>query len=335
MPARDQSKSASFVQKAYRRARSALGRFVINSGNIRAASRIFNVHPKSVAYWQEKTKNPSFHPLSHGGLRRMAFTPSEYEEINNILWNLCQRKPTARLGEYHRELSEHNFEVSLMFISRVFKQWQWSFKKPSFEQLNKYTQENILYYATYQHCIKEIPWMHLKFADESHFNSKDLQRDKVLSPKNSSAQTPNTAPIDETYSMTLLTSVNPLEPAPIVITLREASNSAVDFLDTVQFWLDSEHLREGDILIVDNAAIHIADEIFQQLTTLLANKQVRMKTLPTYSPELNPCELVFGLIKNHMRHWRSNNRFIAEIIKAAACVSYRHVLSYYGKCVNR
>ena len=75
---------------------------------------------------------------------------------------------------YRRVLLENNFKVSLMFVSRIFKKWRWSFKKPSYEQLNKYTQENILYYATYQHCIKEIPWYRLKFADESHFNSKGI-----------------------------------------------------------------------------------------------------------------------------------------------------------------
>jgi len=75
---------------------------------------------------------------------------------------------------------------------------------------------------------------------------QDLRRDKVLSPKNSSSRTPNAAPIDETYSMTLLTSLNPLDPSPIIITLREDSNSASDFLDTVRFWLDNDHLKEGE-----------------------------------------------------------------------------------------
>ena len=93
--------------------------------------------------------------------------------------------------------------------------------------------------------------------------------------------------------------------------------------------------EKGDLLIVDNAAIHIAEEIFSELIAMLANHGVEMKTLPTYSPELNPCELVFGTIKNHMRHWRGHDRFFLEIIKSASCVSYTHVLSYYTKCVNR
>ena len=109
MPARGQLKHriyTPFVQKAYWRARLALGRFAINSGNVRATSRIFGVHRRSVAYWRSKVSDPSFHPLPHGGLRRMAFLPSQYEEINNILWDLCQRKPTSRLGEYISCLDE-------------------------------------------------------------------------------------------------------------------------------------------------------------------------------------------------------------------------------------
>ncbi len=103
MPARGQVKHriyTSFVQKAYWKARLALGRYATNSGNIQAASCIFSVDPKSVAYWKQKVNDPSFHSLPHGGLQQMAFLPLQYEEINNILWDLCQRKPTLHLGEY-------------------------------------------------------------------------------------------------------------------------------------------------------------------------------------------------------------------------------------------
>jgi hypothetical protein len=36
--------------------------------------------------------------------------------------------------------------------------------------------------------------------------------------------------------------------------------------------------------------------------------------LPTYSPELNPCEMVFGFVKNSLRISRnSNNAFFDEV----------------------
>jgi hypothetical protein len=59
-----------------------------------------------------------------------------------------------------------------MWVSRTFKSWHWSFKKASYQQLQKYTQANIEYYGIFLASINEIPWKHLKFADEGHFKSR-------------------------------------------------------------------------------------------------------------------------------------------------------------------
>ena len=69
-------------------------------------------------------------------------------------------------------LEENDYYLNLLYLSGLFKQWHWSFRHASYEQLNKYTEENVKYYQTYQEAIKDIPWYCLKFADESHFKSK-------------------------------------------------------------------------------------------------------------------------------------------------------------------
>jgi transposase len=55
-------------------------------------------------------------------------------------------------------------------------------------------------------------------------------------------------------------------------------------------------LVAGDLLVADNAAIHKSREIIPTLRVALATAGVRMVFLPTYSPELNPCELVFAQV---------------------------------------
>lgn len=87
--------------------------------------------------------------------------------------------------------------------------------------------------------------------------------------------------------------------------------------------------------MVDNAKIHVADEILEELTEELTSSGVEMRTLPTYSPELNPCELVFGLMKSHLRRYRGDSRFQYEIIRAAAVVTYAQVVMFYHHCVNQ
>lgn len=60
-------------------------------------------------------------------------------------------------------------------------------------------------------------------------------------------------------------------------------------------------LNPGDVLVLDNASVHVGDAHFHLVMRVLDAAQVRMVTLPTYSPELNPCELAFGYLKARMR----------------------------------
>ncbi len=54
-----------------------------------------------------------------------------------------------------------------------------------------------------------------------------------------------------------------------------------------------------------------------------------MKLLPKYSPELNPCELLFGRVKNHLRNNRDDERFWIEIMKALTIIEFNDVIKAY------
>lgn len=62
------------------------------------------------------------------------------------------------------------------------------------------------------------------------------------------------------------------------------------------------HLTQGNWLILDNAALHFTVETYEIMMAMLTGAGVRVRFLPTYSPEFNPCELIFGLIKNYIRN---------------------------------
>lgn len=66
---------------------------------------------------------------------------------------------------------------------------------------------------------------------------------------------------------------------------------------------------------------------------LLTSSGVHLYFLPKYSPELNPCELIFGFLKDHLRHWRDDSRFWLEIIKALSTISYWTVVKFYSHCL--
>ncbi len=88
--------------------------------------------------------------------------------------------------------------------------------------------------------------------------------------------------------------------------------------------------------VLDNAPIHLAADIFGLLMLVLRGMNVTLVLLPKYSPELNPCELVFAQAKHYLRHHRQDSApFAGEIVKAFASVSDVDVMSYYEHCLYR
>lgn len=233
-------------------------------------------------------------------------------------------------------------------IRRIFKTWRWSWKKPSYQQLNKYTPSNIAYYNIFLTAILGSDPFHTKFCDESHFISKDLQREKVLGPINirqhvitndlqgnltSLLINPlifNVA-LGVHYSVTLLTSIHP-EQHPVVLDIREDSNAAFDFFRFILFCLSNGHLVAGDFLIMDNASVHVSQEILEVLLVVCDIFKVTVRVLPTYSPELNPCEMAFNLVKKMLREYRGDDVFWVEIIKAFSKVTHDFLFLEYLRC---
>ena len=56
---------------------------------------------------------------------------------------------------------------------------------------------------------------------------------------------------------------------------------------------DWTRVRKKLIIVFDNAAIHITDEV----QSFFSCRGIQAVTLPQYSPELNPLEKAFGIIK--------------------------------------
>ncbi len=119
-----------------------------------------------------------------------------------------------------------------------------------------------------------------------------------------------------------------------MIDIGTETSTARSFLQYVLYLLDAGHLVPGDILILDNASIHFAEEICDDLVAMLAESGVALRFLPTYSPELNPCEIVFSKMKSQLRYWRGDDRFYMEVLKAASSITYANMLAFYRHCLN-
>jgi transposase len=63
--------------------------------------------------------------------------------------------------------------------------------------------------------------------------------------------------------------------------------------------------------------------------------QVRPIFLPAYSPELNPCELCFSIIKSYMRtHCDRSQPLLAQLFEALMQVTLPKLLNFYRHCVT-
>lgn len=85
-------------------------------------------------------------------------------------------------------------------------------------------------------------------------------------------------------------------------------------------------LRRGDIVVMDNVATHKVDGIRQAIEAAGAS----LRYLPPYSPDLNPIELSFSVLKNFLRKCaertedalrRRIGRFVCRL-KPEACANF-------------
>jgi len=107
----------------------------------------------------------------------------------------------------------------------------------------------------------------------------------------------------------------------------------VTFVDFVLNCSLDGALVAGDYLILDNAPVHHGEESAAFLMDILEYFSVKLVYLPAYSPELNPCELVFALIKSHVQNNNSSTGLADDVAAAVATVTDEQVHQYYLHCI--
>jgi len=294
---------------------------------------MFNTSRAHVEYWRKKILDPAFHPNSCGGRRHALFSPEDQQLLENELWKIVQVHPEFTVKEFQDALKEKGYTLSDRSLRRIFKSWKWSWKCPDRKQVDKYKPENIEYYATYLYLVKDIPWKSLKFLDEAHFVPKDLHKRKVIGPIGEVSRLIITDRIQESFSATVMTTLS--HQPNCIFDIREESNTQLDFFEFILYCLNEGHLSEGDILIIDNAPVHWGQNSLETLLPICDHAGVQIKVLPTYSPELNPCELVWSFVKTYVKNHRQTDLAAWEVlIDAFAHVTQEFILSAYDHCID-
>ncbi len=99
---------------------------------------------------------------------------------------------------------------------------------------------------------------------------------------------------------------------PLFLDVRVASNTSEDFLNFVVMAIHVGFLRQGDYFVYDNAAVHFGADTWRELDGELRAAGVVSIPLPCYSPELNPIERCFNVVKSHLRYHAPPNEDLLE-----------------------
>jgi len=325
----------SWAKKNVFRERFLLVFYSLLIGSYAKAARVLGTHRGRAWYWTQKFHRHSFHPAKHGGVRHATFKASELIVVHKTILVTLQNLPTIDVNGLCNILS-FTFQrcVTRPVLYRILKKLRWSWRIPTRVQLNKFTAENMWHYIHHLDAIQDIEWNRLVYLDEAHVVSRSLHKKKVLGIVNQRTWIKDSDLHGKSLSVTILTKLV-ADHHLILVDIRDESNTQWDFLAVVQFAVESGFLQNGDFLLVDNACVHGGAETLTELLSVLENAGVQLRYLPKYSPELNPCELVFNVMKHYLRYKR-NGRFPIwiEVLRSISRISCSMLVAFYYECIS-
>lgn len=323
-------------KRRYTELRCAVGAAAQTAGDREIEDR-FGVTRGFVRYWRARFADPTLHAGGHGGARinSSVFSDEGQKAAESLLWTLLKAEPMQTQQQMQRLLSDYfQVNVTLSWIGRVLKSWRWSRKGTEQKAIMKYTAENIAYYGEYIHSIVDVPLVNLKYLDEAHFDWRTLRPRKGYSARGRRVHTVrNTTSGPRSYSVTMMTSLT-CERGFAVSDPRVDVNTSWDFLEFVLQQIIDGRLVHGDVLVCDNASIHNAGATLGILNEIFTARGMRLIFLPKYSPELNPCELIWAQMKLYIRsHIHITPSLLVAIALSCITITWDDVVGYYRHCL--
>jgi transposase len=255
----------------------------------------------------------------------------------SLLFYLAKAYPQSSLAEFSKSIAfltgKHMKKGG---TCSIFTQWGFSYKKVETKHKLKYTTHNIERYIRHVTSMPQIVMQYglnrIKYVDEVHFVLKNLFKQRAISPRGKTICIQKNTNLSETYSMTLLTALD--QDVPFVVPLRTGSNTQFDFELFLADCIATGYLTQGDILIMDNASVHVGNETFATVHDTISQLNINLCFLPAYSPELNPVEYVFSYIKGRLRNERDCTKpFIDDLLNVMTGLHGGLLLKYYKKSI--
>jgi transposase len=242
--------------------------------------------------------------------KQPSFNLSVDEEV--FLLSLRTEKPSQSNLSYAKQLRDYSgTTVSPQYIGRWFEtrfDHSGRFCKPNLVPKDKFKQENIVRYMEFWLILEQLP-NRAKFhwLDEKHLVNKDVEAQKVRADPLTGYYIPCilvNGNFRDAYNLIAIVSACPTKARPVAYSISHENGNAASFLVFIEFLLEHNWFKWGDILIMNNASIHTGGEAGIVEDLLWHSMQVLVVYLPMRSPELNPIELIFHILARRVRSFR-------------------------------
>jgi len=296
--------------------------------------RAIGLSRRSLRYWVRKGLDHEYHGGTVGGRRNWKFSAPFHAFLEAVIRQTIADNPKADVRFIAEKLQGCGLgRVASSWIRRVLKRWSFTNKQIVHKQANKFVRKNMIRYFSHVHTMPTIDPRRIKYFGECHWDARGCRTSRGWSLIGEPIEAVAESSFRGTTSVSLLVSLTSERPCWIPPP-RTNTNCAWDFLDSVLWLIEQGALVPGDVFVVDGATVHTAEGIRDALTTILRIAQVTLVVLPPYSPELNPCEMVFGKVKRAVRrNWDCERPLWEAALDEFAAITSARVSKYYTRCI--
>jgi transposase len=264
-------------------------------------------------------------------------TLDDVDEVALIL--LLREQPSRTLPDYQRSLLRlTGTAVSSSVISRFFNHalpFKASFRSASIVPYDKYKQNNIQRAIEYADFIARVNPLRLKFGDEKHLKGMELYNRQTRRDPLTGQLYPILVEPDfrNAYNILGICGIDPTDATSMYFKITTETNNAETFSVFIEEAVACGFLKRGDILVIDNAAIHtgkengvLEDWLWEYIRPNGDGEPLKVYVLflPTRSPELNPIELLWAILVKRLKTFP-----MGQFAKDASAHAAAHIMHHF------
>jgi hypothetical protein len=227
--------------------------------------------------------------------KTMASTAASFRPRKKCSYSPCGQKMGE--GPTYRTFVSYSLPIEVFFLACLypFASISGRLKKPNLVLLDMFKNENIIKYHEYIEKMERLPdKTKFHFFDEKHLVNKVVLPNKTRADPLTGYMNAILVRGDfrEAYNLLAIISSNPTKPSPIHCVIGKDNGSSKSFTAYIMELISSLWFEHGDVLILDNSAIHSggdAGNVKDYLWDMVVDERplnVLVIFLPTRSPEL-------------------------------------------------